>query len=166
VKSPCSSSSSHQSRYDQNTTSSPRCYGAIQAASFHPGYSEIDAIATGLALAYASRNAADSRSELGARFDRVLAAVTSNGAVLAPRGRLAWAQDWVTDPTLAVIQSLAGVSFIVNGRSRAQNSVLASVSAELRLANGITLHHAAGQVFDGEYASHSFTYAVTKIEGV
>jgi hypothetical protein len=33
-----------------------------QAANFHPRYSEIDAIANGLALAYASRNATDARS--------------------------------------------------------------------------------------------------------
>ena len=42
--------------------------------SFHtPGYTETDAIANGFALAFGSRDATDTRSELGARFDRVLA---------------------------------------------------------------------------------------------
>jgi len=42
--------------------------------SFHtPGYTETDAIANGFALAFGSRDATDTWSELGARFDRVLA---------------------------------------------------------------------------------------------
>jgi hypothetical protein len=90
-------------------------YAAIQAQSFHtPGYNETDAIANGFALAYASRDATDTRSELGARFDRVLALYPN--AVLALRGRVAWAHDWVSDPSLApVFQTLPGASFIVNG---------------------------------------------------
>ena len=42
--------------------------------------------------------ATDTRSELGARFDRMLAFNPS--AVLTLRARLAWAHDWVSDPTL------------------------------------------------------------------
>ena len=62
-------------------------YAAIQAQSFHtPGYTETDAIANGFALTFNGRDATDTRSELGARFDRVLA-VYSN-AVLALRGAL------------------------------------------------------------------------------
>ena len=49
-------------------------YAAIQAQSFHmPSFSETDAIANGFALAFASHDATDTRSELGARFDRALA---------------------------------------------------------------------------------------------
>ena len=78
--------------------------------------------------------------------------------MLALRGRLAWAHDWVSDPTLTpVFQSLPGASFIVTGATPAQNSALASAGAELRLANGITLL----AKFDGEFASHSSTYAGT-----
>ena len=74
-------------------------YAAIQAQSFHtPGYTETDAIANGFALTFNGRDATDTRSELGTRFDRVLA-VYSN-AVLALRGRVAWAHDWVSDPSL------------------------------------------------------------------
>jgi T5SS/PEP-CTERM-associated repeat protein/autotransporter-associated beta strand protein len=67
-------------------------YAAIQAQSFHtPGYTETGAIPNGFALTFNGRDATDTRSELGARFDRVLA-VYSN-AVLALRGRVAWAHD-------------------------------------------------------------------------
>jgi uncharacterized protein with beta-barrel porin domain len=44
-------------------------------------------------------------SELGARFDR-LPALHAN-AVLALRGRLAWAHDWVSDSTLTPLFQLA-----------------------------------------------------------
>jgi T5SS/PEP-CTERM-associated repeat protein/autotransporter-associated beta strand protein len=132
-------------------------YAAIQAQDFHtPSYNETGIIPNGFALAFGSRDATDTRSELGARFDRVLA-VYSN-AVLALRGRLAWAHDWVSDPTLMpLFQSLPGASFIVNGASPAKNSALTSAGAELRLASGVTLL----AKFDGEFASHSSTYAGT-----
>jgi outer membrane autotransporter protein len=130
---------------------------AIQAQSFHtPSYTEIGAIPNGFALTFNGRDAADTRSELGARFDRVLA-VYSN-AVLALRGRVAWAHDWVSDATLTpLFQALPGASFIVNGAFLPQNSALASAGGELRLANGITLL----AKFDGEFASHSSTYGGT-----
>ena len=77
-------------------------YAAIQAQSFHtPGYTETGVIPNGFALTFNGRDATDTRSELGARFDRVLA-VYSN-AVLALRGRVAWAHDWVSDPTLTAV---------------------------------------------------------------
>jgi len=132
-------------------------YAAIQAQSFHtPGYTETDAIANAFALAFGSRDATDTRSELGARFDRVLAVYTN--AVLALRGRVAWAHDWVSDPTLTpLFQALPGAGFIVNGATPAKNSALTSAGAELRLANGVALL----AKFDGEFASHSSTYAGT-----
>jgi outer membrane autotransporter protein len=132
-------------------------YAAIQAQSFRtPGYSETDANGGGFALAYNSRTGTDTRSELGTRFDRVLALYTN--AVLSLRARVAWAHDWVSDPMLApVFQALPGASFIVNGATPAKNSALASAGTELRLANGIALL----AKFDGEFASHSSTYAGT-----
>jgi autotransporter-associated beta strand protein len=132
-------------------------YAAIQAQSFHtPSYTETGVIPNGFALTFASRDATDTRSELGARFDRVVALYPN--AVLALRGRVAWAHDWVSDPTLAaVFQTLPGASFIVNGATPAQNSALTSAGAELRLANGVTLL----AKFDGEFASHSSTYGGT-----
>ena len=132
-------------------------YAAIQAQNFHtPGYSESGLIPNGFALTFQGRDATDTRSELGARFDRVLAVYTN--AVLALRGRVAWAHDWVSDPTLTpLFQALPGASFIVNGATLPQNSALASAGGELRLANGITLL----AKFDGEFASHSSTYGGT-----
>ena len=132
-------------------------YAAIQAQSFRtPTYSETDVNGGGFALGYNGRTATDTRSELGARFDRLLA--LNPNAALALRARLAWAHDWVSDPTLAaVFQALPGAGFIVNGATPAKNSALTSAGAELRLANGVTL---IGK-FDGEFASRSSTYAGT-----
>jgi outer membrane autotransporter protein len=130
-------------------------YAAIQAQSFRtPSYSETDV--TRFALGYADRTATDIRSELGTRFDRLLA--LNPNAVLALRARLAWAHDWVSDPSLsAVFLTLPGASFIVNGATPARDSALASAGIELRLANGVSL---LGK-FDGEFAGHSSTYAGT-----
>jgi autotransporter-associated beta strand protein len=132
-------------------------YAAIQAQNFRtPSYSESDLNGGGFALSYNSRNVTDTRSELGARFDRLL--LLNPGAALTMRARVAWAHDWVSDPTLAaVFQTLPGASFIVNGATPAKNSALTSAGAELRLANGVTLL----AKFDGEFASRSSTYAGT-----
>jgi autotransporter-associated beta strand protein len=132
-------------------------YAAIQAQNFRtPSYSETDLNGGGFALAYNSRTGTDTRSELGARFDRLLA--VNPNAVLTLRARLAWAHDWVSDPTLAaVFQALPGASFVVNGAAPAKDSALASAGTELRLANGVSL---LGK-FDGEFASRSSTYAGT-----
>src|SRR5262249_17369048 len=132
-------------------------YAAIQAQDFHtPSYSETGVVPNGFALAFGSRDATDTRSELGARFDRVLA-VYSN-AVLALRARVAWAHDWVSDPKLTpLFQALPGASFVVNAAVLPQNSALASAGGELRFANDVTLL----AKFDGEFASHSSTYAGT-----
>jgi outer membrane autotransporter protein len=114
-------------------------YAAIQAQSFHtPGYSETDLTAGGFALGYNARTASATRSELGARFDRLL--LLNPEAALTMRARLAWAHDWVSDPTLAALfQTLPGASFAVNGATPAKNSALTSAGAELRLANGVAL---------------------------
>jgi outer membrane autotransporter protein len=102
------------------------------------------------------RTASDPRSELGARFDHV--ALVDPTAVLTLRCKLAWAHDWITDPTLAaVFQALPGAGFIVNGATPAKDSALASAGAELRLANGVSL----SAKFDGEFASRAQTYAGT-----
>ena len=47
-------------------------YAALQVQDFHtPGYSETDLTGGGFGLTYASMNATDTRSELGARFDNL-----------------------------------------------------------------------------------------------
>jgi autotransporter-associated beta strand protein len=132
-------------------------YAAIQAQDFHtPSYTETGVIPNGFALTFNGRDATDTRSELGARFDRVVAVYQN--AVLALRGRVAWAHDWVSDATLTpVFQALPGDSFIVNGATLPKNSALTSAGAELRVANGVTLL----AKFDGDFASHSSTYGGT-----
>jgi uncharacterized protein YhjY with autotransporter beta-barrel domain len=132
-------------------------YAAIQSQTFHtPGYTETDLTGGGFALGFNSRNATDTRSELGGRFDRLL--LLNPEAAFTLRTRVAWAHDWISDPTLAaVFQTLPGASFIVNGATPAKNSALVSEGAELRLVNGVALL----AKFDGEFASHSSTYAGT-----
>jgi uncharacterized protein with beta-barrel porin domain len=131
-------------------------YAALQAQDFHtPAYSETDATGGGFGLSYAAKNATDTRTELGARFDR---ATVVGGMPLLLRARLAWTHDWASDPSLtATFQSLPGASFIVNGAAAPENSALISAAAELRLANGVSLL----AKFDGDIASGSQTYAGT-----
>lgn len=130
-------------------------YAAVQAQSFHtPGYSETDG--GGFGLTYNSRTTHNIRSELGARFEHV--ALVNADAVMTLHGRLAWAHDRASDPSLtAIFQTLPDASFIVNGALPATDSALASAGAELRLANGVTLL----AKFDGEFAERAQTYAGT-----
>jgi len=132
-------------------------YAAVQAQNFHtPTYSETDITGGGFGLTYDAHNASDTRSELGARFDRLI--LLNWNAVLALRGRMAWAHDWITDPNLIpTFEALPGASFLVQGATPAKNSALTSAGAELRLVNGVSL---LGK-FDGEFAGHSQTYAGT-----
>jgi outer membrane autotransporter protein len=133
-------------------------YVAIQALRFlTPSYAETDIDGGGFGLNYASHTANSIRSELGTRFDYVMR--HSENAVLALRGKVAWAYDWVSDPTRVIaFQGLpGGGSFVVTGASPAQNSLLLSVGPELRFANGISL---TGK-FDGEFSGRSNSYAGT-----
>ncbi|HEX5845996.1 MAG TPA: autotransporter outer membrane beta-barrel domain-containing protein [Rhodoplanes sp.] len=132
-------------------------YAAVQAQSFRtPAYSETDATGGGFGLAYNARNASDTRSELGARFDHKLP--LADMALLALHARAAWAHDWVSDPALtAAFQTLPGASFIVNGAAPVPNSALLSAGGELRFLNGWAL----GARFDGEFANRAETYAGT-----
>ena len=132
-------------------------YAAVQAQNFHtPTYSETDVTGLGFGLTNNSHNATDTRSELGARYDKLV--LLNYGTVLAWRAKFAWAHDWVTDPSvMPVFEALPGASFIVNGATPARNSALTSAGAELRLINGVSLL----AKFDGEFAAHSQTYAGT-----
>jgi uncharacterized protein with beta-barrel porin domain len=131
-------------------------YAALQAQDFHtPSYSETDLSGGDFGLAYASMNATDTRSELGARFDNLQVV---NGMPLVLRGRLAWAHDWVSDPALgAVFQALPGASFTVNGATPPKNSALTTAAAELH----ITANWTATAKFEGEFGSGSETYGGT-----
>jgi outer membrane autotransporter protein len=132
-------------------------YAALQAQSFRtPTYSETDITGGGFGLTVNGRTATDTRSELGARFDH--AEVVSPDSVLTLRGRLAWAHDWDSNPSLAAaFQALPGQSFIVNGATPASDLALVTAGVELAFRNGIAL---SGK-FDGEFASRVQTYAGT-----
>jgi hypothetical protein len=82
-------------------------YGAVQFQDFHtPAYSESAAMGGAFGLAYNAMNATDVRTELGSRLD---APMVVGGMPLILRGRLAWAHDFVANPTLsAAFQALPG----------------------------------------------------------
>jgi autotransporter-associated beta strand protein len=129
-------------------------YAALQAQAFHtPNYTENDLTNGGFGLSYAPTTATDVRSELGARFDSPTLIDTMP---LVLRARVAWAHDWVSDPSLnAAFQLLPGTNFTVYGAAIPQNSALASVGAQLF----ITSHLSVLAKFDGEFAPGSQTYA-------
>jgi fibronectin-binding autotransporter adhesin len=131
-------------------------YAALQAHSFHtPSYSETDVTGGGFALSYNAVNSTDTRSELGARFDDL---TVLNGMPLVLRARLAWAHDWVSNPSLnAVFQTLPGGGFIVNGAPIPENSALVSAGGQLFLTPNLSVL----AKFDGEFSSGSQTYAGT-----
>ena len=131
-------------------------YGAVQFQDFHtPAYSESDVTAGGFGLSYNAMNATDVRSELGARFDDPTV-VYNKPLILF--GRLAWAHDFVSNPTLsAAFQALPGGTFTVNGAAIPQNSALTTAGAQLFLTPQWTLL----AKFEGEFASSSQTYAGT-----
>jgi uncharacterized protein with beta-barrel porin domain len=131
-------------------------YAALQVQDFHtPSFSETDLSGGGFGLAFASQNATDTRSELGARFDN-LQVVDAMPLVL--RARVAWVHDWISNSSLgAVFQALPGSSFTVNGAAPPQNSALTSASAELHM----TANWSAIAKFDGEFAQTAQTYAGT-----
>jgi Autotransporter beta-domain len=102
-----------------------------------PSYNETDLISGGCGISLNSRAAGDTRSELGARYDNQI--WLDPYRVLAFRAPLAWAHDWISDPTLAaVFQTLPGASFIVNDVTPAKNSALTSAGAELRIASSLS----------------------------
>ena len=131
-------------------------YAAVQAQAFHiPSLIETDVTGTGLGFAFAGRTPTDTRSELGARFER---AVALGSSTLALRAKVAWAHDWVSDPVFtAAFQMLPTASFLVSGATPPTDLALVSAGGELRFANNWALL----AKFDGEFASHSSTYGGT-----
>ena len=131
-------------------------YAALQTQWFHtPSYSETDLSDGGLGLSYNAMTANDTRSELGARFDDP---TLIDGKPLILRARLAWAHDWVSNPTLgAVFESLPGASFVVNGAAPPKDSALTSAGAQLYFTSALSFL----AKFDGEFAPGSQTYAGT-----
>ncbi len=131
-------------------------YAAVQAQEFvTPGYSENDITGGGFGLSYNAMSASDVRTEIGSRFEEV---TSLDNMPLALRGKLAWAHDFVSNPSLSTaFESLPGTSFIVNGAPIPHNSALVSGGGELFRAP----HWSVLAKFDGEFAGNSQTYGGT-----
>jgi uncharacterized protein with beta-barrel porin domain len=94
-----------------------------------------------------------SRSEPGVRTDKSFAL---NDAILALRGRAAWAHNFDTERSIAAtFQSLPGASFVINGVAQARDAALVTVAAEMTWANGF----AAAATFEGEFSNTTESYA-------
>jgi uncharacterized protein with beta-barrel porin domain len=130
-------------------------YAAGQFTTFNlPAYAE-QAVSgtTTFALAYGSKSATDTRSELGIRTDKSFAMQAS---ILTLRTRFAWAHDYNPDRNIAAtFQSLPGASFVVNGAAQASDSALTTASAEVKWINGWS----AAATFEGEFANVTRSYA-------
>jgi outer membrane autotransporter protein len=131
-------------------------YGAVQFQDFRtPAYNETDQTGGGLGLSFASMNATDVRTELGARFDDPTL-LFNRPLILF--GRLAWAHDIVSNPTLsAAFEVLPGGTFTVNGAPIPHDSALTTAGVQLFLTPQWTLL----AKFEGEFAPGSQTYAGT-----
>ena len=131
-------------------------YAALQTQWFHtPDYRETDLTGGGFGLAYNAMTANDTRSELGARFDNLQLV---DGMPLLLRARVAWAHDWVGNPSLtAAFQILPGSSFIVNGAGVPNDSALVTAGATLQLNKNLSVE----AKFDGQFANTSQIYAGT-----
>jgi autotransporter-associated beta strand protein len=129
-------------------------YAALQVQDFQtPSYSETDLTGGGFGLSYNAMNGIDTRSELGSRFDDL---TTLDNLPLILRAKLAWAHDWVSDPSLnASFESLPGTSFTVNGAPIPHDSALTSAGAQLFF----TPNWSFLATFDGEFASGYQLYA-------
>jgi Autotransporter beta-domain len=129
-------------------------YAAVELQDFHtPSYSETDVTGGGFGLAYNSLSATDVRTELGARFD---APTVAYGKPLVLYGRLAWAHDFVSDPSLnATFETLPGSGFTVFGAPIPHDSALTTAGAQLFLTSNWSLIG----TFNGQFASGSQTYA-------
>lgn len=131
-------------------------YGAAQAQWIHlPAYAEQTLFGPGVfALSYGSQNVTARRTELGARFDGVMAQNAT--ARLVMRARAAWVHDFGSNPrATATFQTLPGASFTVDGAAAPPNAALVSAGTELQMLNGWSL----GTRFDAELSSGAYTYA-------
>jgi outer membrane autotransporter protein len=133
-------------------------YAALQAQSFTaPAYGETAVAGSPqFALSYNAKTATAVRAELGSRADKLFR--MADGTALKLFGRLAWAHDWQSDPSLnAVFLGLPTASFVVNGAAPPRDLLLLTAGAEWRLRNGWSLL----AKLDGEFADGSQTYAGT-----
>jgi uncharacterized protein with beta-barrel porin domain len=125
-------------------------YAAVQAQRFWtPAYGETGSLGVPdpFALAYAAQAATAVRTELGSRFDQIVAQSIDMRVTLI--GRAAWAHDWQSDPDLsATFIGLPGATFVVGGAAAPTNLALVTAGAEWGWRNGWSIL----AKFDGELA--------------
>jgi uncharacterized protein with beta-barrel porin domain len=130
-------------------------YAAAQVTMFDlPGYAEqVLSGSNAFALAYGRQRVTDTRSELGLRADK---SYVLDIALLTLRGRAAWAHDFNPDRSIAAtFQALPGASFVTNGAAQAEDSALATASAELQWRSGWS----TAATFEGEFSNVTRSYA-------
>ncbi|HEY5541856.1 MAG TPA: autotransporter domain-containing protein [Candidatus Binatia bacterium] len=131
--------------------------GSQLQAIFIPSYREYATSGSpGFALYYDAKATILARSELGFWLDRTIP--LADGTLLALRSRLAWVYDFTNARRItASFQTLPPATFTIDGATSAPNIVLASVVADLKFGNHITL----GARFDGELAGKLISYSGT-----
>ena len=130
-------------------------YAALQVTTVHlPSYAEAAVSGSNqFALAFASDNSTNVRSELGLRGDKAFA---MRDGTLTFRGRAAWAHDSNTDRAISpTFQALPGASFTVNGARPSPDGALLTAGAEMKWRNNWSL---AG-TFEGEFSRTTESYA-------
>jgi outer membrane autotransporter protein len=133
-------------------------YAALQVQNFQaPAYGESAANgARAFALNHDSQSATDMRFELAAWADKTFAMPDGNALNLF--GRLAWAHDWQSNPSIAAtFIGLPTASFIVGGARQAPDQALVAAGVEWRFAKNWTVT----AKFDGQFGEGSQTYAST-----
>ena len=108
-------------------------YAAVQVQGFWtPSYSEGGQLgpADPFALAFSSRRATATRTELGSRFDKVVPMMDGN---LGLFGRLAWAHDLQNNASISpAFLGLPTPSFVINGATPPRDKALVTAGAEWR----------------------------------
>ena len=134
----------------------PYVGGQFQAI-FIPAYREYAASGSpGFALNYDAKATLLARSELGFWLGRTIP--LTDGTLLTLRSRLAWVHDFNNVRRItATFQTLPGATFTIDGATPAQNIALASVIAELKFLNRVTV----SAKFDGEFAGNLYSYSGT-----
>ena len=130
-------------------------YAALQVTTVHlPSYAEAAVSGSNqFALAFASDNSTNVRSELGLRGDKSFA---MRDGTLTIRSRAAWAHDSNTDRVIGpTFQALPGSAFSVNGARPSADGALLTAGAEMKWRNG----WAVAGTFEGEFSRTTESYA-------
>ena len=131
-------------------------YAAVRAQAFYtPAYRETSSSGAGadFALAYDDNTTYSARTELGVRLAKSIA--IHNGKTLGLNGRVAWAHDFSSAPSVvAAFQSLPGSPFTITGAGEASDSILVSAGADVMFINGFAI----GGSFDGAFSQGAQRY--------